>query len=70
MNNVRLVESADNTDNRMEDDETFLLRQLLLPDDVMLEIDQVPGFGGEVMRNQTIQDKHNSPDPSSSVSAM
>ena len=70
MNNVRLVESADNTDNRVEDDETFLLRQLLLPDDVMLEIDQVPGLGGEVMRNQTIQDQNNSPDPPSSVSAM
>ena len=70
MNNIRLVESADNTDNRMEDDETFLLRQLLLPDDVMLEIDQVPGLGGEVMRNQTVQHQHNSPDSSSGVSAM
>ena len=70
MNNVRLVESTDNTDNRVEDDETFLLRQLLLPDDVMLEVDQVPGLGGEVMRNQTIQHQYNSPDSSSCVSAM
>ena len=50
-----LVQIVDNANNVIEDDNSFLLHQFLLLDDIVLQVDKIRRRCAEVMRQQAVQ---------------